>query len=74
MLDYWTHPPIDAIIKIYMFNYTNANKVIDGVESRFRLQEIGPYVYRERIEKTGMSFDRDKITYYVRMSSYFVIF
>lgn len=66
MLDYWITPPIHPIIKIYIFNYTNANNVTKGVDKLIRLKEVGPYVYRERIEKTGLSFEGHKITFYVR--------
>lgn len=66
MLDFWTNPPIDPILKIYVFNYTNIADVIRGDEKVIKLQEVGPYVYRERIVKTGLTFEGHKITYFVR--------
>lgn len=66
MLDYWTHPPLDPIIKIYVFNYSNIDAVENGVDKLIKLSEVGPFVYRERTEKTGLKFEGHKITYYVR--------
>jgi scavenger receptor class B, member 1 len=65
MFDYWTTPPVDIIIKIYVFNYSNIFEFENGIEKRLRLDEVGPYVYRERTVKTGMKFDGDKITFSV---------
>ena len=67
MLDYWTKPPIDPILKIYVFNYTNIDNVLRGLDKRIKIEEVGPYVYRERIEKTGMKFEGHKITFHVRI-------
>lgn len=66
MLEYWTKPPIDPIIKIYVFNYTNIQDVLNGVDKRIKLKEVGPYVYRERIEKIGVNFEGHSITFNVR--------
>lgn len=66
MLEYWTKPPIDPLIKIYVFNYTNIQDVLSGVDKRIKLKEVGPYVYRERIEKIGLNFEGHSITFNVR--------
>jgi scavenger receptor class B, member 1 len=65
MFEYWTTPPIDPIIKVYVFNYSNIAEVESGVDKLIRLQEVGPYVYRERIVKTGLIYEGDKITFHV---------
>lgn len=65
MFEYWTVPPIDPIIRVYVFNYTNIFKVLDGVDKLIKLKEVGPYVYRERTVKTGLSIDGDKISFSV---------
>lgn len=67
MLTYWVKPPIDPVLKIYVFNYTNIADVLNGVDKRIKLEEIGPYVYRERVEKTGLRFEGHRITFYVRI-------
>lgn len=65
MLNYWTTPPIDPIIKVYVFNYTNILELENGIDKRIKLDEVGPYVYRERIEKTGLIYEQDKISFNV---------
>lgn len=69
MLDYWINPPFDPIIKIYVFNYTNIANVTKGVDKLIRLEQVGPYVYREQIVKTGLTFEGHKITFFVSSST-----
>lgn len=69
MLNYWTAPPIDPLIKVYVFNYTNIFEVENGIDELIRVEEVGPYVYRERIVKTHLVFDDDKITFRVSLMS-----
>lgn len=66
MLEYWTKPPFDPLLKVYVFNYTNIFDVLNGNETIIKLKEVGPYVYHERVEKTGLKFDGHEITFYVR--------
>jgi scavenger receptor class B, member 1 len=68
MFDYWTKPPLDPIIKVYVFNYTNILKVLDGVDKLIKLEEVGPFVYRERIEKIELKIEGEKISFVVSMS------
>lgn len=65
MFEYYTNPPIDPILKVYMFNYTNIDAVLNGSAKTIKLDEIGPYVYRERIEKTGIDVQGQMITFRV---------
>lgn len=65
MLEYWSMPPIEPIIKVYVFNYTNIVEVESGADKIIRVEEIGPYVYRERIVKTNMRFEDGRITFNV---------
>ena len=65
MFDYWTEPPIDPILKVYIFNYTNINDVLNGDTKIIKLNEVGPYVYRERVVKTELEIDGHKISFRV---------
>lgn len=65
MLDYWSNPPFDPIVKVYVFNYTNIEDVLSGAEKKIKVKEIGPYVYKERTVRTNLIFDDDKITFNV---------
>lgn len=40
----WVDIPQPLHFKVYMFNVTNANEVLEGAIPK--VQEIGPYIYR----------------------------
>ncbi|XP_032596531.1 scavenger receptor class B member 1 [Drosophila grimshawi] len=40
-------PPVDVYITVYMFNYTNSDAFIAGIDTKIKIAEIGPYVYKE---------------------------
>lgn len=42
----WKTPPIKLYIKIFMFNITNADRFIKGLDAKLKVEEIGPYTYR----------------------------
>jgi CD36 family. len=41
----WQKPPVNAYIKVYVFNVTNPKEFLSGRE-KLRVQEVGPYIYR----------------------------
>lgn len=65
MLDWWIHPPVDPIVKVYIFNYTNIDRFLNGSDDKIKIEEVGPYAYREHIEKVNVRFRDDQITYHV---------
>ena len=67
MLDYWVNPPIEPIVRVYVFNYTNIDKVLSGAEKKIKVKEIGPYVYREHVMKIRLDIKDDKISYFVSL-------
>jgi hypothetical protein len=43
--NWWRQPPVEPVIKIYIYNVTNADEfLIDGQKPK--IDELGPYVYR----------------------------
>lgn len=70
MFEYWTNPPIDPLIKVYVFNFTNIFEFENGIDKLIKVKEVGPFTYNERIVKTDLSYDDDKITFRV---SFYVI-
>mgnify|MGYP003471547052 FL=1 len=71
MLDWWIHPPVDPIVKVYIFNYTNIDRFLNGTDAKIKIEEVGPYAYREHIEKVNVRFKDDQITYHVSSISRF---
>ena len=49
MLSVWLNPPIEPLLKLYVFNITNPEEVLEGVDPVS--QELGPYVYRSSLER-----------------------
>lgn len=50
----WLVPTVPIYFNVYLFNVTNPTEVLAG--ERPRLQEVGPYVYRERRERFDVQF------------------
>ncbi|XP_069685569.1 scavenger receptor class B member 1 [Periplaneta americana] len=52
---YWQRPGVIRLTKVYIFNVTNADAFLNNGEKP-RLAEIGPFVYREDMEKVNIKF------------------
>lgn len=42
----WAKPPVDLYVRVYLFNVTNSEAFISGVDKTLNVQEVGPYVYK----------------------------
>ncbi|CAH4032356.1 unnamed protein product [Pieris brassicae] len=62
----WRRPTVRPIMKVHLFNYTNWEDVRDGRASKLKLQDIGPYVYSQQLERVNIKFEGDKLTYQER--------
>ena len=49
MLSAWLKPPIKPLMKLYVFNITNPQEVLEGLDPQ--TEELGPYVYRSSLER-----------------------
>lgn len=54
----WRAPPLKPLVKIYLFNYTNVKEFESGVVKKLNVQETGPYVYYEELEKVNVKFSK----------------
>ena len=45
-------------MKIYLFNVTNADKWLNGIDAKLQVKEVGPLVYKEFWTKNNITFDR----------------
>ncbi|CAL7951353.1 unnamed protein product [Xylocopa violacea] len=52
---YWQKPGVVRLTKVYIFNVTNAENFLQYNEKP-KLQEVGPFVYREDMEKVNIAF------------------
>jgi hypothetical protein len=42
----WEKPPLAVIMQLYLFNITNADAFLSGVDKKLKVVEVGPYVYQ----------------------------
>lgn len=42
----WEKPPLPVIMQVFLFNITNAEAFLSGVDKKLKVVEIGPYVYQ----------------------------
>ncbi|KAJ9599080.1 hypothetical protein L9F63_010440, partial [Diploptera punctata] len=71
--DVWVKPPIYPLIGIYVFNYTNTEEYLAGIDEKLKVKEVGPFVYRETTEKVNVVFnDNGTVTYQQKSTFDFV--
>ncbi|XP_034947264.1 scavenger receptor class B member 1 [Chelonus insularis] len=60
---YWQKPGVVRLTKVYIFNVTNAENFLNYNEKP-KLQEVGPFVYKEDMEKVNIVFhDNGTVSY-----------
>lgn len=65
-MEWWKDSPIQPLIKIHVFNYTNIDDYLSGRDKKIKLDDVGPYVYKEFGQRVKLQFTDDhKITFYV---------
>lgn len=42
----WKNPPVQPLMKVHIFNYTNIKEYMSGNETKLKVTDIGPYTYR----------------------------
>lgn len=62
--DMWVKNPIPLDMKLYLYNWTNPEKIHDFPEVKPRFEVLGPYCYSETKEKADIIWnDNDTVTY-----------
>ena len=58
----WKNPTDNSTVyrKYYLFSIQNSEELESGKETKPRLLELGPFVYREVMYKTNIKFSEDK--------------
>ncbi|XP_028039293.1 lysosome membrane protein 2-like isoform X1 [Bombyx mandarina] len=59
----WEHPTVEPLMKVYLFNYTNWERVRDGDEKKLHVEEVGPYVYSQELDRVNVEFDGDQLSF-----------
>ncbi|XP_076618654.1 scavenger receptor class B member 1 [Colletes latitarsis] len=65
----WQRPPVGLAFHVYVFNYTNLHEFESGNASKLRVQEVGPFVYRETLNRLNVVLeDNGTVTYQEKRS------
>ncbi|XP_063898703.1 scavenger receptor class B member 1 [Helicoverpa armigera] len=62
----WRRPDVQPLMKVYLFNYTNWEQVKDREEEKLKVEEVGPYVYSQQLERVNIEFNGDKLSFQER--------
>ncbi|KAH8311615.1 hypothetical protein KR044_007211, partial [Drosophila immigrans] len=70
----WLFPPLDVYITVYMFNYTNVDAFIAGTAPKLKVEEVGPYVYKEVLTNHNVTLNEanNTISYTPRREYIFI--
>ncbi|XP_047368471.1 scavenger receptor class B member 1-like [Vespa velutina] len=68
--DFWERPPVNLIYKFYIFNYTNIEDFERGKANKLRVQQLGPYIYRETKERVNIQIHENGTISYQEEKSY----
>lgn len=61
--EWWENPPINPLLKVHVFNYTNVEEFMAGVDEKLNVVDLGPYVYLETSKKQNVTHNHTTITY-----------
>ncbi|XP_014600667.1 PREDICTED: scavenger receptor class B member 1-like isoform X2 [Polistes canadensis] len=59
IFEFWRKPDVDIFLKVYLFNITNHDEFLSGKDSKLNFQEVGPYVYKEKMEHGNVKFNNN---------------
>ncbi|XP_033338572.2 scavenger receptor class B member 1 [Megalopta genalis] len=60
----WQQPPVGLLLSVYVFNYTNLDEFESGNATKLRVQEVGPFVYRENLSRVNAELhENGTVTY-----------
>ncbi|KAG5677316.1 hypothetical protein PVAND_007085 [Polypedilum vanderplanki] len=70
--EWYFNPPVNKIIKVYVFNYTNFDNFTSGYDTKLHVNEVGPLVYEEIVKKTNVKYEGFTITFNENRSHIFL--
>ncbi|XP_049545725.1 scavenger receptor class B member 1-like [Anopheles darlingi] len=57
--EWWVTPPVFPLLKVHVFNYTNTREFLKGEDSKLRVEDLGPFVYKETAQKIDVRHNGD---------------
>ncbi|XP_023946681.2 lysosome membrane protein 2 [Bicyclus anynana] len=62
--DWWADPPDEVKMRAYVFNVTNHERFLLGLDDKMHVEEIGPIVYLEKLKHSNMRFNENSTLTY----------
>ncbi|XP_045489854.1 protein croquemort-like [Pieris rapae] len=57
--DWWSDPPDQVRMRMYVFNVTNHDRFLSGADDKINVEEIGPIVYLEKLLHYNITFNEN---------------
>ena len=55
-------------MNVYVFNYTNVDRFLNGSDLKIKVEEVGPYAYKDFAEKSNLKDFGDFVTFQVSLN------
>ncbi|XP_049883790.1 scavenger receptor class B member 1-like [Pectinophora gossypiella] len=62
----WQRPNVNPLMKVHIFNYTNWERVRSGQDEKLKVEDVGPYVYSQQLERVNIKFWKDQLSFQER--------
>ncbi|CAH0712886.1 unnamed protein product, partial [Brenthis ino] len=62
--DWWADPPDEVRMRAHIFNVTNHERFLAGLDDKIHVEEIGPIVYLEKLKHYDIKFNENSTMTY----------
>lgn len=70
---WWKNPPDEVLLRVYIFNVTNSQEFLYGNDTKLHLDEVGPIIFREKLEHFNVTFNQNgTLTYVAKRTAIFL--
>ncbi|KAG8334311.1 Belongs to the CD36, partial [Homalodisca vitripennis] len=71
--EWWANPPDEVLLRVYLFNITNAEEFLQDPNIKLQMEEVGPYIFREKLRHTDVKFNENgTMTYTAHRTAIFL--
>lgn len=61
--EWWLDPPLKTYLKVHIFNYTNIPEYMNYNDNKLKVEDLGPFVYEEIVDKYNLKLENSTLTY-----------
>lgn len=66
----WQRPAVQALYKVHIFNYSNVEDFEKGLSKKLKVEELGPYIYKETVDRQDAFLHENGTVSYQENKSY----